>query len=118
MRVLLVNDQPRENLMKSAFKDAATPLDLVVARTLQEARDVLASDTFDIVFMDFEMGYGQNSDSVSSGLVQEFVGAGYGTDQKPLIAHSYSNNSRLEEAGCNKVCHPSDIEEFVQALCR
>ena len=110
MKILYINDDPVEGLLAEAFKKAKVEAEIMVAKTIEKAREYLSqADDFRVVFMDFDMGRGQTT--VSSGLVQDFVNAGF----KMIVANSRSSRSNewLKEAGCTHVCEPNDFEFFV-----
>ena len=108
--ILYVNDDPVEFRLADAFKKVGVEAEIIVVKTIDKAREYLsqASD-FRVVFMDFDMGRGQTT--VSSGLVAEFINAGF----KMIVANSRSSRSNewLQEAGCTHVCEPDDFEFFV-----
>ena len=110
MKVLYINDDPVEFLLAEAFKKANVEAEIVIAKTINKAREYLPqANDFRVVFMDFNMGCGQTT--VSSGLVSEFVNAGF----KMIVANSRSSrfNEWLKEAGCSHLCEPDDFEFFV-----
>lgn len=114
MRVLYVNDDPVEGILRRGFQENNLEIDLLVATTEEAARKYLPeADSIDIVFIDFDMGRGQ--DTIQTGLVQEFVDAGFGVGKKMLVANSRAgeSNSRLFGAGCSHVCGPNEFKFFV-----
>ena len=113
MKVLLVNDDPNScyRRLAKAFADAGVSAEVTIARNSVEAREWLPkAEEIDVVFMDYDLREIKNT--ISSGLIQAFVDAGFGVGKKPLVAASRSGNNVLEamlRAGCS---HKTDWVMF------
>ena len=115
IRVLYINDDPQELLIKEAFESIGIRIELTVARTSQEAKKFLKNAAkFDTVFMDYKLdGY---ETAVSSGLVKLCLENGFGVGKKPLIAYSQGHNDALMEAGCTHSCGWFDLDVLICKL--
>lgn len=119
MRILYINDDPTECLIREGFAANDVEIELIVAKTAEKAREhLLEAASLDLVFMDYDLGRGRNRTSVAIGLVQDFVDAGFGKGRKMLLANSRENrsNEELMEAGCSHICSPNEVEQFVRTV--
>ena len=107
MKILYVNDDPIEGILRRALRDVGIKAEIVLAETESRAREFLSrADEFDVVLMDYDMDLGIRRNTVATGLVQAFVYAGFGVGKKPLVANSRTANPTLLNNGCSHQCYP------------
>lgn len=112
--LLIMNDPDKFTVLDRIFHNTNSWRPTVyLASTLRQASNYLVDTTdIDMVFMGFYLNQDKKDqtkyerDTISSGLVRDFVRAGYGVGGKPLIACTPNRNRQLLKAGCS---YPTDL---------